>query len=307
MKKLSKKNIITIAIVALVVIFVFSRMEIESSDDKTTETTQTEVTKETEETTIKTTEDTAAKLKNEYKLDDIHFADVSVKKIVATINDDQMELSFKWVNDSHDEKTSFIQAGLYVDVTQNEEVIREKDNLFGTVGGNISYQAKQGIETPIVAKYELQNNTDPIKITIGVHNEVDKPVEYIINEKTEENKEETREFKAEQNAKQFPADSVATFKGNKFKGMDYVYEGEIVKYTEAEAIGSQIEPSYLVKNENDYVMIVTPYIFDELPLGAKIKVYGHLNGYEYELTTDNLESINNKFGLINAYSVEELD
>lgn len=49
MKKLSKKNIITIAIVALVVIFVFSRMEIESSDDKTTETTQTEVTKETEE------------------------------------------------------------------------------------------------------------------------------------------------------------------------------------------------------------------------------------------------------------------
>lgn len=307
MKKFSKGNIVTIIIVALIVIFVFSRMEIESSDDTTTETTQTEVKKETAETTVKTTEETAAKLKNEYKLDDTHFANVSVKKIVATIIDDQMELSFKWVNDSHDEKTSFIQAGLYVDVTQNEEVIPEKDNLFGTVGGNISYQAKQGIETPIVAKYELQNNTDPIKITIGVHNEVDKPVEYIINEKTEESKEETRELKAEQNAKQFPADSVATFKGNKFKGMDYVYEGEIVKYTETEAIGSQIEPSYLVKNENDYVMIVTPYIFDELPLGTKIKVYGHLNGYEYELTTDNLESINNKFGLINAYSVEELD
>lgn len=49
MKKLSKKNIITIAIVVLAVIFVFSRMEIESNDDKTTETTQTEVKKETEE------------------------------------------------------------------------------------------------------------------------------------------------------------------------------------------------------------------------------------------------------------------
>lgn len=181
MKKLSKKNIITIAIVALVVIFVFSRMEIESSDDKTTETTQTEVKKETEETTIKTTEETAAKLKNEYKLDDTHFADVSVKNIVATINDDQMELSFKWVNDSHDEKTSFIQAGLYVDVTQNEEVIREKDNLFGTVGGNISYQANRGIETPIAAKYELQNNTDPIKITIGVTDDTEMKTVYELN------------------------------------------------------------------------------------------------------------------------------
>lgn len=181
MKKLSKGNIVTIIIVALIVIFVFSRMEIESSDDTTTETTQTEVKKETAETTVKTTEETAAKLKNEYKLDDTHFADASVKKIVATINDDQMELSFKWVNDSHDEKTSFIQAGLYVDVTQNEEVIPEKDNLFGTVGGNISYQAKQGIETPIVAKYELQNSTDPIKITIGVTDDTEMKTVYELN------------------------------------------------------------------------------------------------------------------------------
>lgn len=180
MKKLSKKNIITIVVVALVVIFVFSRMEIESSDDKTTETTQTEVKKETEETTIKTTEETAAKLKSEYKLDDAHFADVSVKKIVATINDDQMELSFKWVNDSHDEKTSFIQARIYVNVIQNDEVIPEKDNLFGTVGGNISYQAKKGIETPIVAKYELQNNHDPIKIVIGVLDDLELKTEYIL-------------------------------------------------------------------------------------------------------------------------------
>lgn len=186
MKKLSKKNIITIAIVALVVIFVFSRMEIESSDDKTTETTQTEVTKET----IKTE-------------------------------------------------------------TTSAQTVETKD--------------------------------------------------------TEETKEDTREIKAEENAKQYPADSVATFKGSKFKGMDYVYEGEIVKYTEAEAIGSQIERSYLVKNEKDYVMIVTPYLFDELPIGTKIKVYGHLNGNEYDLTTDNLESINDKLGLINAYSIEEID
>lgn len=196
MKKLSKGNIITITIVALVVIFVFSRIKIENNNDNTTEAIQTEVKKETEEVVGKTKE--------------TNKTEITSAQIIETID-------------------------------------------------------------------------------------------------TEESKVDTREIKAEQNAKQFPADSIASFKGNKFKGMNYFYEGEIVKYTEAEAIGNQIEPSYLVKNENDYVMIVTPYIFDELPLGTKIKVYGHLNGYEYELTTNNLESINNKFGLINAYSVEEID
>lgn len=65
MKKLSKGNIVTIIIVALIVIFVFSRMEIESSDDTTTETTQTEVTKETKEKKKQKTKETKSAKKKE--------------------------------------------------------------------------------------------------------------------------------------------------------------------------------------------------------------------------------------------------
>lgn len=104
----------------------------------------------------------------------------------------------------------------------------------------------------------------------------------------------------ETNAKKYPADSVATFEGAKFKGMKYLYSGKVLTKVTANSINNLFETSYLVENDRSYRMLVTPPYEVEIPDGVTLEIEGTLNGNSYDLESINLSGINKKAGLING-------
>lgn len=119
----------------------------------------------------------------------------------------------------------------------------------------------------------------------------------------EETEDTDRKQVAEDNTQQFPADSVATFSGEQFMGMDYHYVGQSIGSAPAQTVGDEVQNSLLVENDRGYVMIVAPYyeIETEIEPGTEIEVYGHLNGNGYDISGVAPEAINSEAGLINAY------
>lgn len=120
----------------------------------------------------KTTDTTNKKDEVKTKHNDLNFSEISIIDIETTVKNNELTLKFRWRNDSLEGKKSFIQAGVLIDVLQGDDILEEKDNLFGSIGGNVSYQAKKGIETPITAKYKLKNDEN-IKINFNTNNEYD--------------------------------------------------------------------------------------------------------------------------------------
>lgn len=112
---------------------------------------------------------------------EINFADFSILPRESTIEGNVFNFNFAWRNDSLPNDTSFIQAQIFVTVKQGETTLEENDNLFGSVGGNVSYGANQGIETPLAAKYTLTDNITPIEITFSSNNEYDEPQSFTVN------------------------------------------------------------------------------------------------------------------------------
>ncbi|EKI7427817.1 hypothetical protein PF972_001035 [Enterococcus faecalis] len=109
-----------------------------------------------------------------------------------------------------------------------------------------------------------------------------------------------KETDFEINAKKYPADSVATFKGDKFKGMKYSMTGKVLTKANADSVGGLIESSYIVENDRGYRMLVTPPYEVEIPDGVTLEVEGVLNGKEYDLESLGLSNLNKNAGLINA-------
>lgn len=105
------------------------------------------------------------------------------------------------------------------------------------------------------------------------------------------------------NAKNFPADSVATFEGAKFSGMKYLYSGKVLAKVTANSVSNLISTSYLVENDRGYRMLVTPPYEVEIPDGVTLEVKGTLNGNVYDLESASLSGINKKAGLINGSTI----
>lgn len=102
------------------------------------------------------------------------------------------------------------------------------------------------------------------------------------------------------NSQVYPADSVASFQGNKFKGMPYYFKGKMIEETASNSVSNLIEKSYIAENEQGYRMLITPPYEVTIPNGVEIEVEGNLNGSAYNLKEVGLQGINNEAGLINA-------
>lgn len=120
---------------------------------------------------------------------------------------------------------------------------------------------------------------------------------------TPSTEEKTSQNVAKQNAEKFPADSVATFKGSRFKGMDYFIKGIVKDKVTAQSVANLSEESYLLQNDRGYIMIVTPPYPVDIPNGCELEVEGHLNGTEYVLKSTGIDSINKNAALINANKI----
>jgi len=107
--------------------------------------------------------------------------------------------------------------------------------------------------------------------------------------------------KAEENAKKYPADSVASFEGEKFKGMDYYYKGTIIDIVDIENnVGDTT--SWLVKSERGYLMPIQFYEF-EADIGDEVEVWGTLSGNMFSIEDTGYEAIIDKVGSIHAMLV----
>lgn len=160
----------------------------------------------------------------------------------------------------------------------------------------------------------IENNQEETEIKGSQEMEKD------VKEETEELEEDTKEnekvgensvnsnkktdfkYEAESNTKQYPADSVASFEGNRFKGMKYYYEGTIIDIINIENSVGDID-SWLVKNDRGYLMPVQ-FEYFKGNIGDKVKIWGTLSGYMYSLEDIEHESIINEVGSMHAMMVE---
>ena len=118
--------------------------------------------------------------------------------------------------------------------------------------------------------------------------------------------EDELDFKveAENNAKEYPASAGKILydkKDNKFKGMNYFFEGEIIGDIKLNNVTSG--EAWLVKNSDGYVMPVE-YDYFKANQGDNVKIWGTLSGLQFSSSDLGVENVVGATGSMHAMSVE---
>lgn len=109
------------------------------------------------------------------------FGEFTVNKFEANLQDDELKLSFYWINQSGKDDIPFTAVG-YFDVMQGEEILKETSGAFdpGT-NSDVLRKTDNGIMSPVRVTYELVND-DPIEVRFGATHENDDTKEALIIE-----------------------------------------------------------------------------------------------------------------------------
>lgn len=107
-----------------------------------------------------------------------------------------------------------------------------------------------------------------------------------------------------QNATDYPADSASILfdnDKNKFKGMNYFFEGEIIGEVKLKNVTDG--KAWLVKNTNGYVMPIE-YSYFNASEGDQVKVWGTLSGLKFSNSDLKVDNVVGATGSMHAMSVE---
>lgn len=109
------------------------------------------------------------------------FGEFTVNKFEANLQDDELKLSFYWINQSGRDDIPFTAVG-YFDVMQGEEILKETSGAFdpGT-NSDVLSKTDNGIMSPIRVTYDLVND-EPIEVRFGATHENDDTKEALIIE-----------------------------------------------------------------------------------------------------------------------------
>lgn len=100
------------------------------------------------------------------------FGEFTVESFKTEIIDNELELSFYWINQSGKDDIPFISVG-YFDVLQGEEILKDTSGAYdpGT-NSDALRKTDNGIMSPIRVTYDLVND-DPIEVRFGATHEND--------------------------------------------------------------------------------------------------------------------------------------
>lgn len=167
-------------VILVVVIFgpIFSSMDDE--DESTSEENKEEQQEETDKSEGQEKEKLDKKIDLE---DEFLFTDFSIYMDEAHIYEEDgqafMDLSFDWINDSFEDKTTFMRASS-IDVHQNDELLTETTDAYSDTNSDVYFPNAVGGKWGIELTYKLVDSESPVRIVFVPHGEMDENKELTI-------------------------------------------------------------------------------------------------------------------------------
>lgn len=118
--------------------------------------------------------------------------------------------------------------------------------------------------------------------------------------KEEKDKKTDLKTEAEANAVEHPAKPGKKLFGEEFLGMPYYFKGKLVKKELVEGVFDEAEKALLVKNENNFILVIFPPYEIEAAEGDEIEAWGHLSGDGYASSDLNINNVVGVTGGLNA-------
>lgn len=116
----------------------------------------------------------------------------------------------------------------------------------------------------------------------------------------EKDKKPDLKAEAEANALEHPVKPGKKLFGEEFLGMPYYFKGKLVKRELVEGVFDEAEEALLVKNENNFILVIFPPYEIEAAEGDEIEAWEHLSGDGYASTDLNIDNVVGVTGGLNA-------
>lgn len=105
---------------------------------------------------------------------------------------------------------------------------------------------------------------------------------------------------SEKNAVKYPASPGKKLYGAEFKGMNYYFKGKLVEIKKLENLSGQFTDTYLIKNDQGYIMPIFPPYTISVNIGDDIEVWGPLSGDGYSSSDIGVANVVGVAGAMNA-------
>lgn len=191
---------------------------------------------------------------------------------------------------------SFVIFGIFADDSETENNTESNNETETQVANNEDKVTEDTTEGETETEDNTESNSETEEQVANDENKVTEDTTEGETE-TEDTSDAPFKEKAEQNAKEYPADvgrGLVSKGDNDFTGMPYYFSGELLVVGTAEAF--EDKTVWLIRNDNGYVIPVEMIEGETAEVGSRVDVWGTLSGEGYQLP--NVENIVGETGYL---------